>query len=385
MAFPTVIATDGLATVGIAGPFISSGGNVYTVIANDTQLGLRAMKASDPSSSFANAGTDPTLALFLRSLAGHQAGDVIHILTKTGDTAGVVAVHYHAFDMASDAWTTTNQTIVTAAAMDTPGWLAQVGITVRADGAIVACYNGSAENIATVLYDRVYYARNLAGTWTADFALGTAGVAASWVGGRAISGANNGVHFFFQDTTNSQIYQRTINSAYAMQAALTSFHTGVWGWEALENRGVYITASNIVSLPWFDESNQLSEAVLSSSDAPTVSINANLTNPILVLNAPIHYVASNAVDDTTLHHTFINTAGDIYDQTNANRAGWGAPTLFSDVSASAIYTNVYTRGNAKVLAMVYHSTDPTYNELTLSTTAATGGLPNGLMLGKCGR
>lgn len=391
MAFPTTITTDGLATVGIAGPYISAGGNIYVIVVDDQRFDLRALKATDPTSSFAGQGTDVVIGSgldIIRSIAGYQVGDNIHVITKNSNSTSVVDIRYHIFSMASDTWTTTNEAVKTdmELAPGGSGWSAGIDIAVRGDGHVLAVYNGPPETVATVQYDRVFYARRIAGTWSADIALGTAGVAASWIGGRVIIGANDRAHFFVQDTTNADLYQRTLTSAYALEALPAAFEASALAWEAHEQRGVYIAAANLVSFPWYDALETLSRQVFTSVDAPVLSATVAINSPTAVLTSPIRFVASHAVDDATGYNAFIGTNNDIYTQSNVGGAGWSTPNSFLVCSASAIFTTVLVRGAAKVLAMVYHDGDPKYTEMTLSVSlAASVSMPNQMLLVGAGR
>lgn len=390
MAFPVTVSTDSFASRGIAGPYVSSGGNVYIVFASSNRLNLRALKATDPSTSFAGVGTDVVIGAgsdVIWAIAGQQLGDNIHVLTRNSIDAGSVDIRYHVFSMASDSWTTTNEMVVTNATFATggPAIYTNVGIAVRSSGTVLACYNGSAETVSTVLYDRVYYARRVAGVWTADIPIGNAGVAANWIGGAAILNAGNRVNFFFQDASNGRTYQRTLDSANALEALPAAFDSTTEAWESHEQRGVWNTAMSIVSFPWYSANNQIDRAVVSAQDVPSLSLGANITGATLVLTAPYRYVASHAVDSTTIWNAFIDTASDIYLNSNENGAGWSTPFLFLTTSASSIYTNVYTRSNALVLGMVFVDVNPKYHEYTLSTMGVPSiGLPNSLMLGRVG-
>lgn len=392
MAFPTTITTDGLATRGIAGPFVSSGGNVYVIVTDDDRFDVRALKATDPSASFAGVGTDIVVGAssdIIYALAGYQVGDVIHVVSKNGVGNNPVDIRYHAFDMSSDTWTTSNEMIKTnvALASGQHGFKVDIAIVVRSDGHKVVIYNGATETVASTPYDRVYYARHQGAAWTADFALGPAGVAASWVGGEAILGALDRVHFFFHDATNGDLYQRTLTSAYVLETLPASIDTAVedpensWG-----QRGAFITSTGVVSFPYYDSFQTINQATFTSSDTPVVVINTDITGSRAALTEPKRFVAAHAADGTTLWNAFLDTANDIYLQSKVGGDAWSTPAGFLTTGASAIFASVYTRGSALVLGMVFHDTDPKYHEYTLSVIAAAStGIPNGFLLMGVGR
>lgn len=393
MALPTTITTDGLGTVGCAGPYVSSAGAVYMIVVDDQQHDLRAFKGADPASSFANAGTDVVIgsgADIIQTIAGHQVGDLIHVLSKNSNGSDPVDIRYHVFDMSSDTWTTSNEMIKTNMALIPGfGWRAPIDLTVRADGVVIAIYNGPVETVATVNYDRVYYARKISAgaAWTADIALGTAGVAASWLGGRAIKGALDRVHFFFADGTNKGLYQRTLTSAYSLETlAASPISVSLEDAEVSWAQGdAFITATGVFSLPIYKGFETLHRVVATSVDAPVISVSADITDARSVLHSPIKYVASQAVDGSTLYNVFIDQSNDIYIQ-HFSSGAWSTPAGFLAGSVSAVYANIYTRGSALVIGMVYQDTDPKYHEYTLSSLAAGSVVaPQGMLMTGAGR
>lgn len=376
MAFPTQITTDGLATRGIAGPYISSGGNVYVITTDDERFDVRAFKATDPSTSFANVGTDIVIGAggdIIYALAGYQVGDVIHVVTKNGNGNDPVDIRYHAFDMSSDSWTTSSEMIKTNVALAAAqhGFKVDIGIVVRSDGHKIVIYNGPTETVASTIYDRVYYARHQGAAWTADIALGTAGVAASWVGGEAILGPLDRVHFFMCDATNTDLYHQTVDSGYSLGNVGSPIDSAIedpensWG-----QRGTFITATGVVSFHYYDSFQTINQATFTSSSAPTVVINTDVTGARAALTEPKRFVGAQATDGNTIWLAFMDTANDIYLQSKVGGDAWSVPAGFLTTSASAIFANVFTRGSALVLGMVYHENEPYYHEYTLSVIAA---------------
>lgn len=376
MAFPTLINLDAFAGRGLAGPFISSAGNVYIITEDDDQTDLRAFKGSDPATAFSAVGVDVVTgagADQIWAIDGAQFGDTIHVVSKNGNVDGTsMDIRYHVFDMATDTWTTSNTLIKSNITMNaSPGRLASVGIKVRGDGAIFIVYNGASELVSAANYDRVFYARNLAGSWTADIALGTSGVTQDWVGGRAVLGGANRIHFFFQNTTNADTYQRTLNTSNALEPLPAAFDTTSEAWETHEQRGCYLSATDVVHFPVYSSANTVDGAQFTSTDTPVVTINADITGAVNVLTSPYRYLASFAPHGNTVVNAFISDTNDIYTQTKIGGAAFGAPSLHRACSASSIYTNSYTRSSAFVLGMVYvDSGDVHYDELTLSTIGA---------------
>lgn len=390
MAFPTTITTDGLGTVGCGGPFVSSAGAVYCFMANSTRWTLRAIKATDPSSSFAGAGADPVIGSagdVIQSVAARQVGDVVHVVTKNSNGSDPVDIRYHVFNMGTDTWTTSNEMIKTDMVLQSPGigYRAPIDLVVRGDGAVIVAYNGPTELVAGTNWDRLYYARKLSAgaAWSVDTALGPTGVTAVVCGASCVLGGLDRTHFFFCDYTNSDLYHRTLNSAYSLDTLAAAVDTAIEDGETCyAQRGVYLSAAGRVSQPYYDSFETLNRVIGTSADALTPSIETDITGARAVLTSPMKYVASGAYDsnNTTGYIAFIDTANDIYTMWN-NGGGFSTPLGLATGSASAVYASVYTRGSALVLGVVYHDTNPKYTEMTISVLAATSlGQPNSLLL-----
>ena len=370
MAFPTTVTTQGTVAVGCGGPFLSSGGNVYVFLKDDTNLyRLRAFKATDPTSSFANAGTDVDVELStgtLDALAAYQVGDDIHVATMSNTLAGLFNIKYHIFSMASDTWTTSNES-VKALYDDGPG-IAAIGIALRSDGDVIVLYQGP--TVANMGSDRarVYYARREAAVWTVDIAVDNGG-ATNWMPGGVVTGSSDRMHFFFKDDTADDAYQRTLTSANALETFPASFDTAIFGaTDSIVTRGAsYVSGANtVIRFPYFDSAaNTTSAAQANSADAPTMSVSADITGASLA-NTAANY-ASFAANGTTLWHAY-NEAGstDIFTQSNADGAGWSVPASFYTGTVAQVYTNVYTRGGDIVLGIVFSETDPKYHEKVLA-------------------
>lgn len=392
MAFPSTVTTDGLNRGGI-GPYVSSTGNVYYGTVSANGYNVRMFKATDPTSGFANVGTDVVVGSGsdeVWAVSAHQVGDVIHVVSKNGVLPGTtVDIRYHVFNMGTDTWTTTNTLIKSDMTLGTGGGLlAMIGIGVRADGEIVTIYNGAAENVGGTLYERVFYARNVAGAWSADIALGGSGVAENWRGGKVIIGFQNTTHFFFQNTSTANVYERTLNSANTLEALPGGISAPLGAFEGHEQQGCYASASAVVNFPFQYQTNELRSINFTSADVPVIAIDTDITGATNVLTAPYFNVAAYAPHSLDIICAFIDTSNDIYTVQRTFGTGWGTPTLKRACSASAVYANAYTRSSALVFGMVYlDSGDHFYDELTLSAIAAAGtiNVPNGFLLMGVGR
>lgn len=370
MALPVTITTQGTVSQGCGGPFISSGGNVYVVLKDDvTTSKFRAFKATDPTSSFSNVGTDPqvTSGLNIQILAAAQDGDNIHVVTCDASVATSVNFRYHVFSMSSDSWTTTNEAIILAINSLV---VSNVDIKVRSNGDVVVLYQGAKDAVMGSDYERVDYARRVSGVWTTGVAVDNAGQT-QWRVGSSVKGGSDRTHFFFLDNGLNDAYQRTLTSANALETFPAAFNTAVnGGGNAPNHRGTSYDSGGTFKVRQPLEVADYNSVKFDSADAPTVSQDTDITGATAASRLP--YRASFSADGTTLWHTFLtDTTLDIYTQSNANDGGWSAPASFYTGTVSEVFTNVYTRGSETVLAMVFMETDPKYHEQVLSTATPT--------------
>jgi hypothetical protein len=386
MAFPTTISTSASfeTTVGCGGPFLSSGGNVYVILRDTTDTTkLRAFKATDPTTSFSNVGTDFSLGsgLVARRIAAVQSGDNIHVTTSSSATSSsVTTIHYHVFSMSSDTWTTTNTVVKSAIDISTVEGGNSV-IAVRSNGDVIILYQSVLGASMGNNYSRVSYARKVGSTWTVDVAVDNAG-AVNWVVDSAILGSSDRTHFFFHDDAGAVAYQRTLTSANSLQTFPSSFSSVATGTYAGKQRGVaYVSGANTeVRMPFIDSSQSGTlSAKLTSSDTPTPTTDADITGTSATGGA---HSASFAADGTTLWHVYKDNASDIYRQSNADGAGWSTPVSFYAGTIASLTSNIYTRGSSVVLGIVFSETNPKYTEYTISgggpvTHACTGALTAG--------
>ena len=377
MAFPTTISTGARANErGCGGPFLSSAGYVYVLLNDDTTTAnIRAFKATDPTSSFSNVGTDfaVTSGNDVFYIDAVQDGDTLHVVTVDSSSSPLTDIRYHVFDMSSDTWTTTNETIKNDA---TPVAAANLRarIALRSDGDIIVLYNGTDAASMGTDYNRVYYARKESGSWTIDVAVDNGG-AANWYAGGIVVGSSDRMHFYFGNDTGSAAYQRCLTSANALQAFPSAFDATANSLleSVICQRGTSYDDSGTqrVRYPSIDSTiSVLNSAKCDSADTPTMSLDADITGTLTGAGA-IHR-ASFSADGTTLYLAWVNSGNsDIYTTSNADDAGWPTtPTVFYTGTCTSVFTNIYQRGNDVVLAMVFVETDPKYTESVLRTVSS---------------
>ena len=341
-------------------PFISSGGNVYVFGRDSTdESKMRAFKATDPTSSFSNVGTDfdvdATAGVVVRNLVAYQVSDVIHIVTSTAAlTDSAYAIKYHTFNMATDAWVITNEAVVSPSTPLSTSACNHVGMAIRSDGDVIVLYNGNSAASMGSDYRRVYYARREGGTWTVDVGVDNGG-ADHWDASGVVLGSSDRMHLFFLNDDLSDAYQRTLTSANSLEAFPSAYDTDI---STVESTSIfsgvsYVSGANTkVRFPSTDATaNTLNSVKLDSADAPTVSIDSDITGA--TGQSAGFLDASFSVNGTTLWNTFVNSTDDIYTQSNADDGGWTTPESFLVGSILNLRTNIYTRGSDVVLAIVY--------------------------------
>jgi hypothetical protein len=166
IVFPTIVGNLSTAIPPV-GPFQSSTGNIY-VLGRDsaTATTLRAMKASDPPTSFGSAGTKTGFTTAILDVAASQVGDVIHLVVTDGTLASSLNRKYQTFNMASDTFVTA-ETIVSAINTGGDGQTIYADIAVRSNGEVMVAGNSARTLTSGTNYARTsYYRRTGVATWS---------------------------------------------------------------------------------------------------------------------------------------------------------------------------------------------------------------------------
>lgn len=229
MALPTTIS--GISTaVACVGPFKSSAGNYYFIgVSSSTTTKLQAQKATDPTSSFSAVGTDPTgsSSVAIAAVAAYQVSDVVHVVSCGGGSSLTSEYRYHTFDMASDAWSVTNE-LIDGSAIDarTSGGTAQraASVVVRSsDSEVIVVYNGARQAVMGNSYSRIVAKRRTGtNTWVAADGVTNptpldAGGQTDWINPEAVLGSSDRTHFFWTATSLTSVRHRALTSANALQ------------------------------------------------------------------------------------------------------------------------------------------------------------------------
>jgi len=118
--------------------------------------------AGDTTTGWSSIATKTGFTTAILALSGYRAGNVIHLLVADGTAVSAVGVKYVSFDMLTETFLTTTET-VNAAAITGPSTQAYgVAIMVRQNGEVVCFYNGVQSKTSGTFYSRLYYKRRTA-------------------------------------------------------------------------------------------------------------------------------------------------------------------------------------------------------------------------------
>jgi hypothetical protein len=174
MAFPTTLYTEG-AVAGYNPPHVSSADNTYAIIFNndsDVEEHIQALKATDPADSFTEqdaaghpinvSGATPSV------LSTVQSGDVIHVAW-----ADTNLYRYAQFNMATDNWDVTSQSIESVGANPPAEFWISIGV--RSDGDVIVVYNGETDGVKGDEKERVDVNVRTGSTWSGPTSLDAGG------------------------------------------------------------------------------------------------------------------------------------------------------------------------------------------------------------------
>lgn len=383
MAFPTTLSTLVNLYHGGGGPFLGSNGAVYFLARSSSTSFLHMFKATSPDTSFEGAGVNPEMLDTIRQLHACQVGDTIHVVTRTSSGLNSQRIHYHAFDMATDAWTITNELVKTTYTIPQLNDESVVRIVVRSDGDKIILYEGP-QQLSDVQRARVYYARHLGTAWSADVEVSVTGnLPTHFYPAEAVLGSADRIHFFFHDYPNNGAYQRCLTSANALESQQPSFATSIAAdVAALVTQGVAYSASaggTVVRFAWLNSfgPNTINDIQFTSVDAPgTLTLTTNTTSLSSGAGSFRNHISMRA-DGATVYATFEAAADDLYVMSSQDAGAWSSPLLLHTGQVNGgIFTNILTRPDInKVLGIIYRDSagaavNINYTEYTLSVVAA---------------
>lgn len=362
---------------------------------------LLVRKSTDGGGTWADVDTAgaPTLT-GLQTLAVTQdagtgnafdGGGLLHMMTQSnytapvGMTAGSHDIKYHAFDLASDSWSITNEAVMTTtlnAAIST--WY-NGGIALRSDGDVVVVHYGDTyANMGSDWLD-VVYSRREGGSWTTNVTLTGAdnnNHNHPVFGISAVRGTSDGIHLRYQDS-GSALGARdlaTLRSNNTLSTAIdgggSSPGTTEFGGFLTWNNGSsqYIALSN--GTLW-------SRSVESGGDAATSA--GEDTTPWATPQSAQYHTAYDSTNSTlyVVNNKDSTDPDQIQFATSTNDGNtWATPTVIEDqadsntwwVIGAAIFTHSAGNGGDYVLGiLIQQGTTATihYDEYVI-TSGSTG-------------
>lgn len=363
MAFPTQVDTYDMFENQIK-PYISSGGNVY-VIKEASATTIKAYKATDPTSSFSAQTGGPTFTAI-----GHtttvQDGDTIHVATYDSTDS---LIEYHEFDMSTDIWDTTNETVADISGMDAPG-VSSCSIMVRgvSGDELVVSYGGLTDTVMGTAYARIDFNHKdkTASSWTGPVAIDDAGEL-HYAHSSLALGTSNKVHCIYAQTSSADAHGKTISTSNTLStvAADTGFD-----WNAPPKDGMSFDNSGTQDILFTDnddlflgEENGSGDFIWQSTSKLSYSDSAGGVVGCLAFQT-----------GTTVYAVFHRSSTIYYDKSTDGGATWGTDTV---ATGSILFTylaaNIYERNGATVLAYIYDDTTNTqYDEVEI-VAAPVGG------------
>jgi hypothetical protein len=321
-----------------------------------------------PDTAWASIATKTGFTTAILGLSSYQVGNVIHIAVMDGTLASSIAHKYVSFDMATDTFLATTETIMAAA--NPAGQVAGAGagnsIVVRSGGEVVAFFNSLQTNTSGTPRARVSYSRRTAvNTWAAAVRV-DANTATDNVSPFAVLGAANRVHFFWNNQTG--IGYRTLSAANALNTGGAS--------ASISNPGDGVSYDRAGTTKVVVISNGAGGQTVGrfdSSDNPTPTI-VNLA--IAVATVPHRVGAFPNTDDVTIVYRS-SADSDLYSITSSDDgATFASPVSFFVGTVASADANlsrnasggVYQRGSQNVVGYIVNDGGTLkYNEYVISS------------------
>lgn len=390
MALPTTITGTNMNTGSFSPPYISSGGNVYTIRIKTSDLSVTPYKATDPTSSFAaQTSWTPAASNGFYRLWVMQVSNVLHVFAASSLTVTNSPTYWHReWTMDTDSWNTA-ATIEASIDVSGSGTFAITG-QVRSDGDLLTAYQGNEEKVMGTDYSRIDWARNEGSGWGSITALDDlAAVEAHARWPVMVRGASDKMHVFWYDANAAHVVHKSISSANSVSSQENVSDTTPVTSDVVSHHtnAVYYDSSGTerITMGWRRTTGPtLMAAEIDNDGTPAaeeaISDSGTSVSPKIL-----------AVDGTTVYALFSTADSDLYLDSNANSAGWGTDTEILDaITLGNIHSNIYTRSGTTYLAYVYDDAGTIkYNEYSLGVAATqpyylrTGGVP-GMKIGRPG-
>lgn len=330
---------------------------------------LDVYKATDPTSSWSQVTTANTTSnLQIVQIAAYQSGDSLHIACAIAASAGSTDYRYYVYNMASETFTISNETI--EAGIDTwfnSGQARHCSISVRSDGDVIVVYNGDADSVMGTAYRRIDYARREAGVWTTAVAVDSAG-SVHWMAPEIVGpDASDRMALIWSESGGSGFsYMRSLSSGNVLQTQQGGTNIGgaVLGLQGTiyQYNGNDVVVVGCSGSLWY----------FNSADNPTINLASNV-----VSTYPMSIFSDNGIAYALYNYS---STGDLYVKSSSDGgASWSPASpgtlAFTGTVATSIANlsrdgNIYLRGNDYVIPYVVNDNGTLkYNEYVVRSLA----------------
>jgi hypothetical protein len=323
--------------------------------------------------SFGSGKTGFTTAIL--NLSAYRSGDVVHMLVMDGTLGTSQATKYVSYDLSTDTFLATTETVAVAQAIAGQTGNANSGasLIVRQNGEVVALYNGLQTKVSGTNYARVYYRRRTGvNTWSAEVQVDN-NTAVDHNGPVVAKGPSNRVHFLFSLYTSTNTIIRTLTSANVLG---TYTNAGAPG-DTFPGDAVAYDRSGTTKVVATNLRNGQKIGYFNSSDTANYT---SIYTPSNFTNSPSYpkRIGVDGTDVTVVYRSLSDSS--LYAATSTDDgASFSTPVLFYSGTITNADANlsryagdaspVYTHGTAVVLPyMVNEGGTWKYNEYTIRTT-----------------
>jgi hypothetical protein len=372
------------------GPHKATNGKFYSLIYHQESNAerLRIYEATDPTSSWSLvSGTDADLSLTtFRCIKTLMDGNELHFVGQNPTSGG--AIYHGVFDVSTGTWTTSVASI--GASLDSTVTVFGLDLALRSDGTVIIVYNGATDAVKGDDKQRIYYASKSVG-WVFDNALVASNDDIHYGNPVCAMGSGDNCHVIWQfnsDTFDPPINWTTVNNQECVESrtidsndnlSTTTSATGTQSTRdvinGLTNAVFYADGATdrIAAFGTFDTgptdtASIVQRATTDANDdiqAPTgTKFNDSSNEPYVGKWTSVTYqdcaVSYGALNGTDLYYVYAGGGANGVDQdlywtkSTDDGATWDTATeLQNGIDGQSVCCNVYTRGTATVLGIIY--------------------------------
>lgn len=336
-------------------PYNSSAGNTYW-IAGQSATRIGAFKKADPTTgTFAAVGTAPSdEGVTIACLDVNQKGDLLYCAWQL--PSGLV--RHSTFNMSTDTWAhagVAGEQVVGAAAFAPTTNYPHCSLAVRSTDEIVCQYaSGLVANMSS--FNGVSYTRKPSGgSWQTPVRIDNGG-SISYTPGPTVLGASDRVHFFMKDVTNSDLYQRALESDNTLQTWPSAFDATAQATNAIQGygNGLRQDVGGVIKIrAVYADASGTAQALFDSAATPTITTEAiNAFNGVNFNNQRQTWIDN---DETTIYSLVSDGSSfDLMSNSSVNLGGaWsGSTTEVSLAAAQRAIVGVVQVGLDVLLASI---------------------------------